>query len=114
MKDLLINTLSTIRPYVALQGTMDEDEAYPDSFFTYWINDSEDHEDFDDEAFSYEFSFSVIFYTNDPADMYTVPDQTIAALKAVGFIPNGPGWDVASDEPTHTGHAMEFYYIKYL
>jgi hypothetical protein len=42
----------------------------------------------------------------------TVLLQAKAALKAVGFIPDGSGHDVMSDEPTHTGRGMTLYFIE--
>lgn len=115
MKQLLINTLETICPNnVFLQGTLVPNTAYPDSFITFWTNYTDDNSHFDDETFSIDWNFSVIFYSNDPTLVGTKPDEIITALKNVGFIPQGKGNDVPSDIASHTGWAMDFIYTEYL
>ena len=36
-----------------------------------------------------------------------------AALKAAGWIVSGRGYDVASDEPTHTGRGFDALYLDF-
>lgn len=109
MKTELITVLETICPdNVFLQGTLAEEEAYPASFITFWTDDTSDISHYDDDVTTIEWDFSVIYYTNDPSNMETVPAQIRSALKAAGFIPQGRGFDIPSDVPTHTGWAMEF------
>lgn len=110
MKDLLITTLETICPNkVFLQGTLSEDIGYPDSFITVWTNYTAGDEFFDNGTTAYEWQFSVIYYSNDPSSVQTFPPTIISTLKNVGFIPQGKGFDIASDVETHTGWAMDFY-----
>ena len=52
------------------------------------------------------------FYSNDPLLVNTVLLEAKQMLKAVGFIPDGSGYDVVSDEPTHTGRGMNFSFIQ--
>lgn len=107
MKDLLINTLETICPNnVYLQGTLTE--AYPDNFITFWTSYTDDGSHYNNDVCSVNWNFDVIFYSNDPSLIASIPPQIIAALKQVGFIPQGKGYDIPSDEPSHTGWAMEF------
>jgi len=42
----------------------------------------------------------------------TILLQAKAALKAAGFIPDGSGHDVLSDESTHTGRGLTLLYIE--
>ncbi|MFR7662245.1 MAG: hypothetical protein ACLUZ0_04030 [Coprococcus sp.] len=42
MEDQLIQLLETFEYPVIRQGSLPEDEVYPDSFFTFWNNDSPD------------------------------------------------------------------------
>lgn len=115
MKSLLIDKLETIRPgNVYLQGTLAEDVAYPDSFITFWTTSTGDNGHYDDQVRAIDWIFYVYFYTNDPAEITTVPGQIETALKAAGFIPQGKGYDISSDVITHTGHVQEFIYKEIL
>ena len=115
MKEKLFNILNTICPNnVFLQGTIDEDVQYPDNFITFFTNDTEDRAFFSNEVTSIDWTFSVIFYSNDPAMINIVPAEITTALKAQGFIPQGKGWDIPSDVPSHTGWAMEFIITEYV
>ena len=96
-----------------LQGTMNADEAYPESFVTFWTQSTGDNAHFDNVTTSYDWSFSVIFYSADPVLVNTKPDKIRAALRAAGFIPQGKGQDIPSDETTHTGWAMDFVIKQY-
>lgn len=110
MKQLLIDTLETICPNVYLQGTISEDAAYPNDFVTFWTPTTNDVSHYDNETVSFVWYFSVIYYSNDPDKVATVPASIRSALKAAGFIPQGKGNDIPSDVATHTGWAMEFLY----
>ncbi|MGA4517416.1 hypothetical protein ACPA0F_09115 [Solibacillus silvestris] len=115
MKSQLINVLETFCPdNVYLQGTFSENDSYPDEFITFWTNYTDDRAFYDDDVHSTDWQFSVIYYSADPADMPTVPESIISALKAAGFKPQGKGRDVPCDRPTHTGWAMEFIKVEYV
>lgn len=110
MVDLLISVLETLGYPVKLQGSMLPDETYPDSFFTFW-NDSADGESFysNTEA-AITWAYSVNFYSTDPVAVNTELLEAKALLKSAGFIVTGAGYDVASDEVTHTGRGISVYY----
>ncbi len=108
MKLRLFNVLSTFDFPVFLQGTISENEPYPESFITFFTEDTEDRNFFDNEVNSIDWTFSVIFYTSEPNRMSYIPRLIIETLKMEGFIPQGRGRDIPSDVPTHTGWAMEF------
>ena len=112
MKQKLISVLETFGFPVMLQGSMNADDAYPDSFITFWCDSTADNSHFDDDVFSVDWHFSVIFYSNNPTLVNTKPSEILAALKSAGFIPQGKGQDIFSDEPTHTGWAMDFIYTE--
>lgn len=114
MKQKLINTLSAFNFPVFLQGTLNPDEAYPQTFITFWTDSTDDNGHFENKTNSVNWSFSVILYSTDPQIVNTKPDEIRAALKSVGFIPQGKGNDIMSDEPTHTGWAMDFIITEYL
>ena len=112
-KDLLISTLNTIQSGVKMQGTYQEGEAYPDTFITVFTIDVPDLQHHDDEVSSWEWNFQVMNYSTNPETVETQAEQIRSALKAVGFIPQGKGKDLLSDEPTHTGWAQDFKFIEH-
>lgn len=99
---------------LVLQGTLDPAQPYPDDFVTIWTDYTADNSHFDNVVNSVDWSFTVIYYSNDPEKIATKPIEIIAALRAAGFVPQGKGQDIPSDEATHTGWAMEFIGVEYL
>lgn len=97
-----------------LQGTLNPNDAYPATFVTFWTNSTDDNAHFDNGVKSVDWAFTVILYSDNPATVNTKPAEIRNALKAAGFIPQGKGNDVMSDEPTHTGWAMDFIISEYL
>ena len=115
MKQKLIDILESFCPdNVFLQGTRNPEEAYPHELLTFWTNYTSDGTHYDNEVKSYNWNFYVIYYADDPALVNSKPLEIAAALKAAGFVQQGRGRDVLSDEPTHTGWAMEFTYSEKL
>lgn len=113
MKELLISTLATFGYPVFLQGSLAEDEPYPDSFFTFWNNSTSDHAHYNNDAIGYVWDFDVNFYSINPELVNTVLLQAKTALKQQGFIVGGKGYDLASDEPTHTGRGIDVLYLEW-
>lgn len=114
MKLKLLNTLSTFGYPVFLQGTLNPEEAYPKTFITFFVDSTDDNGHFENKTNSVDWSFSVILYSDNPEIVNNKPNEIRAALKAAGFIPQGKGNDIMSDEPTHTGWAMDFVITEYL
>lgn len=112
MKDELINLLKTFNYPVKLQGSLANNEAYPQSFFTYWNNETSDGNHYDNEPVSYVWDFTIYFYSTNPDLVNTVLLQAKALLKENGWIVGGKGYDVPSDEPTHTGRGMDALYVE--
>lgn len=106
MKELLISLLETFGYPVKLQGSIGADEAYPESFFTFWNGDSFDGDHYDNDAIYYVWDFQVNFYSSNPDLVNTVLMSAKTLLKQNGFIISGKGYDVPSDEHTHTGRGM--------
>jgi len=116
MEDLLISTLAALGYPVKLQGSLLAEEPYPDHFFTFW-NDSADGDSFyDNDENTILWAYSVNFYSVDPdlvSSMFKVlKDKPTAKslLKSAGFTVSGAGYDVLSDEPTHTGRGITVLY----
>ena len=110
MKDALISLLETFGYPVRLQGSLAENEQYPESFFTFWNNDSEDACHYDNKVRAWVWDFTIYFYSANPALTNTVLEEARQLLDAAGWIMSGKGYDVASDEPTHTGRAIDIMY----
>ena len=112
MKEQLIALLKSFGYPVKLQGSIAQDEKYPESFFTFWNNDTSNGCHYDNDAINYIWDFTVNFYSIDPTLVNTVLLEARTLLKNNGWIITGKGYDVPSDEPSHTGRAMDAIYIE--
>lgn len=112
MEDELIELLSSFTYPVMRQGSLAEDDAYPSSFFTFWNTDSPDHSHYDNKDYGTSWTFQVYFYSDDPELTYSVIADARALLKANGWVVPSRGFDVYSDEPTHTGRGLEVYRLS--
>lgn len=113
MEDNLINILSSFGYPVYRQGSMSDDEAYPDTFITFWNTDSPDHSHYDNSEYGTVWDFNIYVYSNDPTLTYSVLTDARAALKAARWIVRGKGYDVQSDEETHTGRGLEVIFLEF-
>lgn len=113
MKSKLISVLEKLGYPVYLQDSLLDDEPYPDSFITFWTVDSDSAADFDNETACTAWLYSVANYSSSPANVEKMAHDIRTALKAAGFIPQGKGRDLPSDQPTHTGWVCEYYYLEY-
>lgn len=114
MEDLLIETLSKFGYDVKQQGSIAEDEDYPEHFFTFWQNVSEGAGHYDNKETAETGDFDVNFYSTDPAKPYEMLKKAKQELKRAGFIVSGTGHTVASDQPSHTGRGINVKYYKQL
>lgn len=112
MEDALIEILSTFKYPVYRQGSMSNDTAYPETFFTFWNNGSPDHAHYDNAEYGSEWDFDVNVYSSNPSLTYSLLDEARVALKAAGWIIPSKGYDIGSDEPTHTGRGMQALYLQ--
>mgnify|MGYP003289747471 CR=1 FL=1 len=115
MKQTLIDILEKHCPNnVYLQGTMNPEEAYPEEFATFWTPSTDTAAHFDNAAAAVDWFFQVMYYSSDPTKVNTKPFEIAADLKAAGFVQQGRGHDIPSDEKTHTGWAMDFGCVERL
>lgn len=112
VKQLLIDSLQSFGYPIILQGSMSDDESYPDSFFTFWNNDTVDDAFFDNQETQTIWDFDLNFYSNNPALVNSVLRQAKQIMKSAGFIVDGAGHDVLSDEATHTGRGINLIFIE--
>ena len=112
MEDSLIELLETFDIPVIRQGSLAEDEAYPDTFFTFWNNDEIEHSAYDNETVLANYDYDVNCYSTDPDTAYSTLREARALLKRNGWIIASMGYDVASDEITHIGRGMNVVYLN--
>lgn len=113
MEDILIALLETFKYPVIRQGSLGDDEEYPDTFFTFW-NSSEDGDSaYDNETVKIIHDYNVNVYSTDPETTYSLLKQARDLLKVNGWIPTQMGYDIASDEITHTGRGMNVTYLQF-
>lgn len=112
MEDKLIEILTEFGYPVLRQGSLPPDEAYPEHFFTFWNNDTPDHSHYDNGEYGAEWDFDVNFYSTDPEKTYSILAEARTKLKENRWIIPGRGYDVASDEITHTGRGLRAYYLQ--
>lgn len=108
--DLLVSTLESLNYPVFLQGTFCG-ENYPSTFITYFVDSYEDLTHYDDDAKSWTFAATVIVYSNDPANLFSVPATVRTTLKNAGFIPAGKGYNIFSDDPNFTGWTNQYLFL---
>lgn len=113
MEDKLIQVLQELGYSVMRQGSLTPDDAYPEHFFTFWNNDSSDHAHYDNAEYGTVWNYSINFYSTDPEKTYAELNEARAKLKENGWILPGKGYDVASDEVTHTGRGMDAYFLEF-
>lgn len=113
MEDELIKKLETFGFPVMRQGSLPEDEEYPETFFTFWNNNEDGDSFYDNETVKTLHDFAVNVYSTDPEITYSLLRQARDLLKVNGWVPVRMGYDIASDEITHTGRGMEITYIKF-
>ena len=112
MEDTLIELLESFNYPVFRQGNMSDEDVYPDIFFTFWNTGSPDHSHYDNDEYGTVWGYTVNVYSNNPAATYSTLKDAISLLKKNGFIVPSKGYDVASDEITHTGRGVDIYYLE--
>jgi hypothetical protein len=113
MEDALTTILEGFNVPVYRQGSMSADTAYPETFITFWNNDSPDHSHYDNDEYGTDWDFNVYVYSADPSTTYSLLSDIRTELKAAGWIVPSKGFDVASDEETHTGRGIQCLYTEF-
>lgn len=107
MEDNLIALLETFKYPVIRQGSMPKDATYPATFFTFWNRSEDGVSYYDNETTAVAYEFDVNVYSSDPSLTYSLLASARTLLKSNGWIIRTRGYDVRSDEITHTGRGME-------
>lgn len=103
MKEKLIEILEALGYPAFLQGSLNPEEEYPDSFFTFWNFSTPEAGFYDNDPIRAVWGFWIYFYSTDPALVEQIPEQARQALKAQDWIPDGKAIDVTVNRSTHTG-----------
>lgn len=112
MEDLLIKTLGPFGYPIRRQGSLGGEEDYPDTFFTFWNNYADDGSHYDDVPVNYVWNFDLNVYSVDPNLTYSLLLDAKQKLIENDFIVPGKGYDIISDEPTHTGRGINVLKIE--
>ena len=110
--NLLYETFNDMGYEYFRQGSLKDDQPYPNSFFTYWNVESELLAQYDNVARAKAYSIQVYFYTDDSSIIYTTFDELLEKLEQRGFILEDDGWDIPSDVETHIGRTTMISYRK--
>lgn len=113
MEDNLIQLLESFGFPVIRQGSLAPNEAYPDTFFTFWNNEEAGQSYYDNQEVSATYDYDVNVYSSNPDQTYGLLDGARTLLLKNGWIVAQRGYDVASDEITHTGRGMEVIFLQY-
>lgn len=112
MKEELISILERHSADVFLQGTFNADEPYPQNFITFFTENSALDAYYSNDPNKIVWYVNVIFYSNNPSEVATIPKALIKDMREGGFEPQGVGFDIPSDEPNYTGWTMDFIYVE--
>lgn len=112
MEELLVQLVETLDYPIIKQGTLGADEEYPESFFTFWNNETLGRGFYDNKENSIIWYFDLNFYSSNPELVNKELLKAKELLKKHGFIIHGKGHDVKSDEITHTGRGMDVKIIE--
>jgi hypothetical protein len=109
VKEELISLLNTLEYPVFLQGSLQDTESYPQSFFTFWNFSTPEAAFYDNDAGRAVWGFWIYFYSTSPLLVETEPEKARKLLKQNGYILDGKAHDIAVDKPTHTGALFTVY-----
>lgn len=110
----LIEILESLGFPTFRQGSLGEDEDYPQTFFTYWNNETNGGAFYDNENHTEIYDFDVNVYSDNPKVVYDKLAEAKKVLKENGFTIYESGHDVASDVNTHIGRGINVLNISQL
>lgn len=109
IKNDLVALLESLGYPVFLQGSLNPDERYPESFFTFWNFSTPEAAFYNDAANRAVWGFWIYFYSVDPHLVEQVPEEARQLLKSNDWIIQGKATDINVDRPTHTGAFFTTY-----
>lgn len=112
MEQELFTILESFGFPVYRQGSMSKDATYPETFITYWNNDTPETMYYDNAEHCTVWDYNVFVYSSIYAHTYTLPLEILRKLKEAGWIVPSKGFDAVSDAETHTGRGLEVYFMQ--
>ena len=114
VRDILIDALEDeFEVPVYLQGSLSDEDAIPEEYFTYFVTSTPHDRHYDNVAVRAVWGIDLNFYSTDPARTLSVLQLAEPVLKQADFIVTSSGYDVPVDDPEiHTGQGMALYYIE--
>lgn len=112
IEDLIISTLSPLGYPIFRQGSLAEDAPYPEHFFTFYNNAADGDRFYNNSETVIVWDYDLNFYSIDPEKTHSMLLEAKTLLKKVGFTITGAGYDVESDESTHTGRGINIFYVQ--
>ena len=112
MEDKLIEILSQFNYPVYRQGSMSDDDVYPETFITFWNVESPEHAYYDNKDYGTSWTFNVYVYSSEPDVAYSLIIDIRNALKSAEWLVPSKGFDTPSDHETHIGRGLEIYYLE--
>ncbi|MFQ9923787.1 MAG: hypothetical protein ACLRVU_09745 [Beduini sp.] len=112
VKEKLIAVLETYGYPVILQGSLQQDQPYPEHFFSFYNNNTYSTTFYSNFEKAILWDFDVNFYSVDPSKTNAMLIEAKQKLKTNGFIIDGAGHDLISDEPSHTGRGITVLYVE--
>lgn len=109
IKNDLVALLESLGYPAFLQGSLNPDDQYPESFFTFWNFSTPESAFYDDVANRAVWGFWIYFYSVDPLLVEQMPENARKLLKQNNWILAGKANDISVDRPTHTGAFFTVY-----
>ena len=106
MIDEFYNILLGLKYPVFLQGTINPDEGFPASFFTFWNAETTEGGFYSGVPSFAVWTFVVWFYSNDRQTAETVTEQAFQAFRNAGWVLKSKPRDVPSGIPDYTGRSF--------
>lgn len=112
MEENLITLLETFKFPVYRQGSLAENEPYPDTFFTFWNNAEDGQAFYDDDNRAVAYDYDVNVYSADTATAYSTLRDALSLLKQNGWTITDNGHDMPSGRITHIGRGGSVGYLQ--
>lgn len=92
------------------QGSFSETDKLPDSFFTFWNVATLDNSYYNNNNIRTIYEWAIYFYTNNANIIYSKMNEFINLAKENGFIIDGNGNDINSNEVNYFGRYVLITY----
>lgn len=112
MKQKLINILEELGYPIFLQGTLNSENEYPNTFFTFWNFSTPEIRKYDNKATAAEWGFWIEFYSTDPKKVEEIPLKAKEKLEAQDFYFYEKPCDITSNTKLHTATRMTTYAVE--